>query len=118
MKNTTKSTPKLNVGDIFVATGGYDANFAFFYKVVKITEKSARLVPIGSKIVKHGDNCMEHGSVVADETSVPSSTRNAKMCRKNTSSYSGDYVFKVASGGFCEYAYRWDGNPIRTYNYH
>lgn len=120
MKNTTSnSLPKVNVGDIYVASGGYDANFAFFYKIAKVTAKSAKLVPIGSKVVKAGENCMEHGSVVADETaSAPTYRSASKMCRIKPSYREGEACFRVDNTGFCDIAYKWDGNPIRTYNYH
>ena len=114
MNNTT--TPKVNLGDIYVATGGYDANFAFFYKVTKVMPKSARLTPIGSKVVKVGENVCEHGSVVADETAPAPRFRNAKTCRIKTA-YTGEPCFKV-DDSFCSSARPWDGNPIRTYNYH
>lgn len=114
---TNTNTPQVKVGDIYVATGGYDANYAFFYKIAKVTEKSARLVPIGSKVVTPGRNCMEHGAVVADETAPAPANRRAKTCRIKISGYKNEPYFKVDSC-FCPVASKWNGQPINTYNYH
>lgn len=114
---TDTNTPTVEVGDIYVAQGGYEANYAFFYKVTRVTEKSARLVPIGSRVVKAGSNCMEHGDVVADENAPAPFDRRAKTCRIKISGYKNEPYFKVDSC-FCQVASKWDGKPINTYNYH
>lgn len=103
----------INVGDIYVSQGGYDANFAFFYKVMRVTTKSAVLKSIGQKNVSAGTSCMDYGHVVADPST--DGRRGVKTCRIQGDSENP--YFKVDSS-FCAYARKWDGRPIHTYNYH
>ena len=106
------------VGQVFVTTGGYDANFADFFKVVGKTTKSVKLVKIGKKRVSVGQNCMEHGSVVAD----PSVTEGTvKTVGVRAYEYGGKTNVAVSVKSFnCigQAAYPWGGQAISEYNYH
>jgi len=105
-------------GTIFVATGGYDANFADFFKVVGKTAKSVKVVQIGKKRVSSGNNCMEYGQVVADPSVIESQPKTLRIRayewgREINVSFSTESFHSIGSSAFV-----WSGQPINEYNYH
>ena len=120
MKETI--TPELMstiaVGAIFVTTGGYDANFADFFKVVGKTAKSLKVVQIGKKLVTPGKDCMNYGSVAADPDTLKSQPKTLRV-RAYSWGDKPTVVFNTQTfGSIGRSAHIWDGNPIHEYNHH
>jgi hypothetical protein len=105
---------KVSPKDIYVATWGYEANFADFYEVVSVTKsgKSAKLRHLGNKKTSPATSCMDYGSSVAD-TSVTG--REGITTRRIHDNGSYGISFKV---GNYKTAFKWNGDPIEEYNHH
>ena len=100
---------KIEIGDIFERSWGYDQTNVNFVKVVKVTPsgKSAYVVPIGSKSVESMSSMS--GTVIADPdhlTNPDEKPRILRMRKYNDSSrlYLGDY-------------HKWDHKPCYTSSY-
>ena len=107
------------VDDIYVSTGGYDANFADFFKVVGKTAKSVKIVPIGKKIVREGDNCMDGGTVVADPDKVIGEVKTVRVSAYSWNDNPPAVTIRVKLfGTIAASARKWEGNAIHEYNHH
>lgn len=96
---------KVEKGDIFERSWGYDQTNVNFVKVVSVTKsgKSAYVVPIGSKQVETMSSMS--GQVIADPSYVKDVKPIIKRVRKYSDSlYLGEY-------------HKWDGKPCYTSSY-
>lgn len=96
---------KIEVGDIFERSWGYDQTNVNFVKVVEVTKtrKSARVVSIGSKIVENTSSMS--GRVIADPENITNSEKRLLRVRKGSNMmYLGEY-------------WKWDGKPCYTSSY-
>ncbi len=96
---------KVEVGDIFERSWGYDQTNVNFVKVIEVTKsgKSARVISIGSKQVETLTDMS--GQVIADPANVTNSEKRLLRVRKYSDSlYLGEY-------------HKWDGKPCYTSSY-
>ncbi len=56
MSNTTVTTSKINEGDIFCSSWGYDQTNIDFYQVVKKTDKTLKLRKVATHAIHNGDS--------------------------------------------------------------
>jgi hypothetical protein len=99
----------IEVGDILVATWGYDACLATFYKVVGRTAKSLKIAKILQNI-NTGDWCAGTAAPKPDSDLGPVMTK--RICVAN---WKGEEYVSVNDSAN---AYPWIGIPINTYNHH
>lgn len=92
------------IGDIFVATWGYDQTNADFFQVVKVRDKTISIQHIKSKITESSPQSMSGYSVPI---------RNAfdgKVKTKKLRTFYGKEVFEAGeSMGLAE---EWNGDPV------
>jgi hypothetical protein len=98
---------KIKVGDILLATWGYDACLADFYKVTARKNKTIVMV----KLANHntGDWCSGTSSPAKPENMLGTPVKRLIKTYNNN-----EYVKGISSG----YAYIWNGKPVNTYNHH
>lgn len=95
-----KPMPTVNIGDIFVSSGGYEQTNIAYYKVIKITKSSAEVIEIGQTRNYTGPMCGE--SMPADNSHNDTKSKRVRI------SVSGNTpCFKAIWG----YAYPWNGKP-------
>lgn len=94
---------EIKIGDVLVCSWGYSMTLVDFYKVVKVTAKSAYLAKMGSKVVEQ-DNYAGHSRVMP---SGICSTEKPLMRRIQKSRYDGSLYCKITD---YQYARPWDGN--------
>jgi hypothetical protein len=95
-----KPLPVVNVGDVFVSSGGYEQTNIAYYKVMKVTKSSVEVIEIGQTRNYTGPMCGE--SMPADN-----SNNDAKPKRVRISVSGNTPCFKAIWG----YAYPWNGKP-------
>lgn len=106
----------VEVGDVVVDVWGYSMTIVDFYKVIRMTEKSIFVVPIGSKEV--GEGGYLSGRVIADTEKVGTEV----SCMRKRIGYRGQQVFngtlKSATGSKLEghTVMMWNGEP-KYYNH-
>jgi len=98
----------IQVGDILVATWGYDACLATFYKVVGRTAKSLKVAKM-KQTIDTGDWVAGTSQPKLDSDLGPVETK-----RIHVSSWKGE-EYVVANN---THAYLWDGKPVNTHNHH
>lgn len=98
----------MKTGDILVSTWGYEARIASFYKVVGTTPKSVKI----AELVDH----IRTGDWVGGTSKPDPNSRHGNIMTKRVmSNYAGVPCVKINSFST---AYKWDGNPVQTYNHH
>lgn len=97
---------KVNVGDIFYSSWGYDQTNVDFYQVVAMTEKTVQLREIKAEMVE-GDGWS--GKKIGKKD-----TFIGDPIRKKIQEASGRPCFRIASFAF---AYPWDGKPKEFTSY-
>ena len=102
--------PKVKVGDIFVSHWGYEQTNVDFYRVVELTKKSLRYVPL--KALRRYTGPME-GTSLPDLTvkGLDGVTKTA-LIRVD---YKGEVHFKLTS---YSHAWKWGGSPETFTEYH
>lgn len=98
-------TNPYEIGDILVSCWGYDQTNVDYYQVVRKTEKSIWIMPIGSRIKEEGFMC-GHAMPVKDafiEKNWLRFPEGGKQCRVSSDGW------VTIRGGIC--AHRWDGQP-------
>jgi len=102
-KESTKAAiEKVQVGDIFSTSWGYDQTNVEFFKVVEVGERSIKVVQVAQKIIS-GDGW--GGRVIP----CPENIFDAKVyTRIPELGYKGQVHFNSPIHGT---AYEWDGNP-------
>ena len=93
---------EIKVGDILVCSWGYSMSLVDFYKVVKVTAKSAFLLKMGNKTVEH-DSYGMYSRVMPSEICT---TDKPLMRRIQRSHYDGELYCKITD---YQYARKWDG---------
>ena len=93
---------ELKVGDVMVCSWGYSMSLVDFYKVVKVTSKSAFLLKMGNRTVEQ-DNYAGHSRVVPSGICT---TDKPLMRRIQHSKYDGELYCKITD---YQYARKWDG---------
>jgi len=92
------------IGDIFVATWGYDQTNANFFQVVKVTSKSVSVRPIKSRRKEDPPGSMS-GYAMPIKNSFTGSAKTKRIYY-----YDGREMFKASeSMGSAE---KWDGKPV------
>lgn len=110
---TTTNEFGVNVGDIFYTSWGYDQTNVNYYKVIRVTAKSAEVVPIGSHIVEAhgpGGNQIEPNPDYVCEWDVligvnRGDEKKSKLC-KVKSGYQGEATIVLESGRHWAYRYK------------
>lgn len=95
-------------GDILVSTWGYEARLATFFKVIGVTAKSVKLAELVDQ-VRTGD------WMSGTAKPAPNSRLGETVTKRVKANYAGTPCVKINSFST---AYKWDGNPIQTYNHH
>jgi hypothetical protein len=117
-------------GDIYVATWGYDANIADFYRVIKSTKTTVTVEKLET-VSLHTGNRYEEGDLVTAGDKVrtekewgdydpelntrPIIKETPIVFRRKLKPYwNGGYYFRDDNA----FAKKWDGKPILEYNHH
>lgn len=96
-------------GDVLVSTWGYDARLATFWKVLKVTAKTVKIVEL--KDQRHTGDWFKG-------TSEPILNDNyGKVENPRIKDFRSDGVKCLKTKDY-GYAYLWDGKPVNTYNHH
>lgn len=112
MKTRANSeTPKYKVGDYLYSTWGYEQTNVNFYRVVGVTAKCVKIVPVKSKVCKQSAG-MSHYVTATDERD--------SLCvfdAKDSVKRVGYMVKQVRTDGSISLssyarAYRWHGEPV------
>lgn len=143
---TTTETKTMQVGDILLASWGYEANISDFYRVINRTAKTVTVEKLESMTVGHGDfydsrrvmpsdvvACeIDHdwNNMVTNEFGQenPAIVRTPIILKRKIKSYTtqsyntkdGDYEFTreyIQPRDYCR-AYIWDGTECIDYNHH
>lgn len=99
---------KINEGDIFVTSFGYDAHLSTFYKVISKTEKRVSLIKLGTIHLP--------GGTFASYQVLPGEPITMLRGRKPT--ISGSIIDSDTLKIDGELGDRWNGKPIENYNHH
>lgn len=102
-----KPLPVVNIGDIYVSAGGYEQTNVAFYKVIKVTKRSAEVVEIGQtrKYIGH-----MHG----ESMPLDGDYNDTKTKRVRINASGNTTCFKAIWG----YAYPWSGKPCFFSEWH
>jgi len=103
-----KPLPTVNIGDIYVSSGGYEQTNVAFYKVIKVTKRSAEVVEIDQ--TRNYTGPMQGESMPSDGVYNHNKTKRVRII--NTSG--NTTCFKAIWG----YAYQWSGKPCFFSEWH
>lgn len=131
---TATENKTMQVGDILVASWGYDANISDFYRITKRTATMVTVEKLKAKTVGLGDFFDARRVMPTDEVATERNyNKNGetwepvvlkrKIKTYTTESYNtliGDYTFTreyIQPTDYCN-AYLWDGTEQTDYNHH
>lgn len=94
----------IQVGDILAGTWGYSMRIPCFYRVVGLTEKRAKVVELGHKMVRSTDGgYFQQGYEMPDDSRLESRVQLARPYKD---------AWLVGSKYNERYLCKWDGSPI------
>ena len=99
---SNRETPKYKVGDYLYSTWGYEQTNVNFYRVVGVTAKCVKIVPVKSKVCKQSAG-MSHYVIATEERD--------DQC---VLGYMLKRIGRDGSVKVSDYAraYRWHGEPV------
>ena len=114
---TTTATKTLKAGDILAASWGWEQTNYDFYRVDRVTAKTAwlaKLETINDPIVKYDENGNPGPSTMTSLATPGELIAGKKLLRRKIGEYSGETSIKINDYKF---AYLWDGNPKHASHY-